>query len=248
MDWRALGLYDYPQVVKQPMDLGTIQKRLASTLSQISNNSNTNTSTSSVPGYNSVQECANDVRLIWKNCMTYNADGSEFYLLAEGFSKRFEEKYDKLLVQPYGDAALNASMLSVSNATISSSSKQGSSNSRSNEPTNSERIAFAKSLYKISKEELGKVINDLDEKCPEALTKNASEDEVEINVDAISAMAFAEVNLFVRKCAGDHNQAGSSSKKKKASSSGSATVPAESLKNSGGGAGRNKKSKTSASN
>ena len=69
VDWRSLGLYDYPQVVKQPMDLGTVKKK-------IENGS-----------YSLVQDCANDIRLIWKNCMTYNADGSEFYLLAEGFGE-----------------------------------------------------------------------------------------------------------------------------------------------------------------
>ena len=33
--------------------------------------------------YKSIHEAADDVRLIWKNCMTYNADGSDFYNLAQ---------------------------------------------------------------------------------------------------------------------------------------------------------------------
>lgn len=33
--------------------------------------------------YKSIHEAAEDVRLIWKNCMTYNADGSDFYNLAQ---------------------------------------------------------------------------------------------------------------------------------------------------------------------
>lgn len=182
VDWRSLGLYDYPQVVKQPMDLGTVKKK-------IENGS-----------YSLVQDCANDIRLIWKNCMTYNADGSEFYLLAEGFAKRFEEKFTKF-TQTY------ASIISAG-ASSSSNKKNGLG-----EPSNAERLQFAKLLYKITKEELGKVINDLDEKCPKALTKNAAEDEVEINVDNISSEIFSEINMFVRKCAGEQQGAG---KKKKA--------------------------------
>ena len=33
--------------------------------------------------YKSIHDAADDVRLIWKNCMTYNADGSDFYNLAQ---------------------------------------------------------------------------------------------------------------------------------------------------------------------
>ena len=48
--------------------------------------------------YSSANECAMDIRLIWTNCKTYNADGSDFYLLAESFSKRFEDRYKKIEV------------------------------------------------------------------------------------------------------------------------------------------------------
>jgi hypothetical protein len=33
--------------------------------------------------YKTIHEAAEDVRLIWKNCKTYNADGSDFYNLAQ---------------------------------------------------------------------------------------------------------------------------------------------------------------------
>jgi Bromodomain len=28
VDWKSLGLYDYPQIIKHPMDLGTVKKKL----------------------------------------------------------------------------------------------------------------------------------------------------------------------------------------------------------------------------
>jgi hypothetical protein len=28
VDWKGLGLYDYPQIIKKPMDLGTVKKHL----------------------------------------------------------------------------------------------------------------------------------------------------------------------------------------------------------------------------
>ena len=61
------------------MDLGTIKKRLDK------------------GKYSNAAVCSDDIRLVWENCMTYNADGSDFYRLAESYSKRFEERYQKLL-------------------------------------------------------------------------------------------------------------------------------------------------------
>ena len=118
--------------------------------------------------------------------MTYNADGSDFYILAQSMSKKFEDKFSKLVKE-----------LDLGDRTGKSTAGAG--------PTLEEKRSFAKSLYRISKEELGKVITDLDAKCPAALTKNAAEDEVEINVDQISASAFRDVMAFVSSCGADGN-------------------------------------------
>ena len=65
VDWEALGLFDYPQVIKKPMDLALVKKKI------------------NEGKYKSIHDAADDVRMIWKNCMTYNADGSDFYNLAQ---------------------------------------------------------------------------------------------------------------------------------------------------------------------
>ena len=59
VDWKGLGLLDYPQIIKKPMDLGSIKQNLE-------NNK-----------YESKEQVAADVRLVWTNCMLYNSDGSE---------------------------------------------------------------------------------------------------------------------------------------------------------------------------
>ena len=78
VDWKALGLFDYPQIIKKPMDLGEVKANLESGM------------------YKSLEEAVSAVRLIWDNCMKYNADGSDFYNLAQNLSKKFEEKFAKL--------------------------------------------------------------------------------------------------------------------------------------------------------
>lgn len=131
--------------------------------------------------YKNIHEAADDIRLIWNNCMTYNADGSDFYVLAKNLSKKFEDKFSKILKEVNIPSPHSKNVVT--------------------EPTLDEKRTFAKTLYKITKEELGKVIVDIEAKCPEALTKNTSEDEVEINVDNLKAEAFHELMEYVSSCA-----------------------------------------------
>lgn len=145
--------------------------------------------------YKDLEDAANDVRLVWKNCMTYNQEGSDFYILAENMNKKFEDKLAKIEKD-------------LASASASGGGKKKSSAPA--EPTLEEKRMFAKNLYKISKEDLGKVVVELDTKCPSALTKNAVEDEVEINVDLINPQLFTEISEFVK------NSCGAGSKKKAA--------------------------------
>mmetsp|Transcript_5334 Transcript_5334/g.7913 ORF Transcript_5334/g.7913 Transcript_5334/m.7913 type:complete len:223 (+) Transcript_5334:144-812(+) len=172
VDWESLGLYDYPQIVKRPMDLGQIKRKIEK------------------EEYASVNDAANDVRLVWQNCKTYNADGSDFYNLADTLSTKFEDKFAKLLKElglEAGDGKSGAG---------------GAGTSEAKEPSLEDKKLFAKRLYKISKEDLGKVIIELDSICPQAITKNSAEDQVEINVDNIDAESFSKVMQFVATCVG----------------------------------------------
>lgn len=198
VDWKGLGLYDYPQLVKKPMDLGQIKKKLDK------------------EEYASLYDAADDVRLVWDNCKTYNADGSDFYLLAESMSKKFEDRFGKLLKElslPDKKASGNGAGSGTTGRSGGSGSGSGSSGDLP-EPSLDDKKMFAKRLYKISKEDLGKVIIDLDNICPAAITKNSAEDQVEINVDNITAVAFEKVMAFVSSVTVD-----SLSRKKKAASS-----------------------------
>mmetsp|Transcript_49708 Transcript_49708/g.58012 ORF Transcript_49708/g.58012 Transcript_49708/m.58012 type:complete len:389 (-) Transcript_49708:512-1678(-) len=82
VDWRGLYLFDYPQVITNMIDLGTIKRRL-----------------DHGDHYSAVHQVAEDIRLIWKNCMTYNAEGSDFWLLAKLFAKQFEERYRTIQIE-----------------------------------------------------------------------------------------------------------------------------------------------------
>lgn len=140
--------------------------------------------------------------------MTYNADGSDFYNLAQTMAKKFEEKFEKLCAQNEVAAAAGGGDGASGSGTAAASATP-------QEPTIEEKRAFAKSLYKIGKDELGQVIMDLDVKCPKALIKNSAEDEVEINVDLISPAAFVEVRDFVNEKVAEAGGGAGGGKKKK---------------------------------
>jgi hypothetical protein len=165
VDWKALGLYDYPQIIKKPMDLGTTKKRIADRK------------------YKTIHQAADDVRLVWSNCMTYNADGSDFFNLAKNLAKKWEERLNKLFAEQQLD-------------TVAPPTTGGESSKISLD----DKRAFARSLYKIPKEDLGKLIVEVDTKCPAALTKNAGEDECELNVDKVTPALFLDLKLFVANC------------------------------------------------
>jgi len=168
VDWKQLGLYDYPKIIKRMMDLGTVKRKLER------------------GKYKTAADCAADIRLVWTNCKTYNADGSDFYLLAEGFSRRFEDKYKKIRAEYDTGEESRDERNSLSLDT---------------------KTRFAGSILHLSGMELGHVLQTLDIRCPQALqhpdqkSLDPSFDAttLEIDVDSIDPRTFAELDRYVRE-------------------------------------------------
>ncbi|XP_057792397.1 transcription factor GTE4-like [Salvia miltiorrhiza] len=75
VDAVALGLHDYFEIIRNPMDLGTVKGRLTQNW------------------YKSPMEFAEDVVLTFQNAMTYNPKGQDVYVMAEQLCKIFEDKW-----------------------------------------------------------------------------------------------------------------------------------------------------------
>ncbi|CAC5412068.1 BRD4 [Mytilus coruscus] len=69
----ALGLYDYFEIVKKPMDLSTIKNNLECCL------------------YKSVDEFSDDMRLLYQNCYLYSEPDTEIYKMAKQLQEYFEK-------------------------------------------------------------------------------------------------------------------------------------------------------------
>ena len=145
------------------MDLGTVKTRLKKK-----------------DHYQTIYQVNDDVRLVWRNCMTYNADGSDFYNLAKDLQDKWDKQYSALLKE----CRVAAPAPVAKDDTAGKLSLQ-------------DRRNFAKSLFQITKEDLGRVLVELEQKCPESLKRNATEDEVEVNVDKLTAKVVEELNPFI---------------------------------------------------
>lgn len=83
VDWKTLNLPDYPKLIKQPMDLGTIQSNLLERK------------------YQTLEEFANDIRLVWKNALLFNAPDSLYFKNAKKLCEEAEKKLGELEAEGY---------------------------------------------------------------------------------------------------------------------------------------------------
>ena len=77
VDWKRMNLTDYPRLIKQPMDLGTVGEKLAAR------------------SYARLEDFANDIRLVWKNAFIFNAPDSLYFKAAKQLSDVFEKKLEE---------------------------------------------------------------------------------------------------------------------------------------------------------
>jgi E1A/CREB-binding protein len=80
-----LGLPDYFEVIKNPMDLGTVKKRLENGL------------------YRSINEVEVDINLTFDNAMLYNPEGSVVWSMAKELKDKFVDDFAVLMTQLYAE-------------------------------------------------------------------------------------------------------------------------------------------------
>lgn len=85
----ALNIPHYPSIIKNPMDLGTIERKL------MSSNPTKPDPNSNNPRYSNADEFISDVRLIFTNCLTFN--GPDHIISIQG--KNVETVFDKQIKQ-----------------------------------------------------------------------------------------------------------------------------------------------------
>ena len=78
VDWKTMGLPDYPKIVHYPMDLGTIKARLMN------------------GEYRTMYDVLFDIAAIWKACRLFNAPDREVYKYAMKLQEMCNRQIDKI--------------------------------------------------------------------------------------------------------------------------------------------------------
>ncbi|KAF0306455.1 Bromodomain-containing protein 3 [Amphibalanus amphitrite] len=94
VDAESLGLRDYHDIIKQPMDLGTVKQKM------------------DAREYRSPKPFASDVRLVFTNCYKYNAPDHDVVAMARKLQDVFEMRFAKIPEE--GDEQLSAGARSSS--------------------------------------------------------------------------------------------------------------------------------------
>ena len=77
---------DYFDIIKQPMDLGTIQKKLPG-------KARIGERKSEAKEYSRPAQFRDDMRLVWANCRSYNAIGHAVRTMGDTLSEAWEKKW-----------------------------------------------------------------------------------------------------------------------------------------------------------
>ncbi|XP_022523303.1 bromodomain-containing protein 3b isoform X4 [Astyanax mexicanus] len=139
VDAEALELHDYHEIIKQPMDLSTVKKKMDGR------------------EYPDAQSFAADVRLMFSNCYKYNPPDHEVVAMARKLQDVFEMRFAKMPDEPAEPSSPGAGSATavVSKSTGSSeSSADSSSSSSDSEEERATRLAELQEQLKAVHEQL----------------------------------------------------------------------------------------------
>ncbi|KAM9545787.1 bromodomain-containing protein 3-like isoform 1-T5 [Salvelinus alpinus] len=134
VDAEALELHDYHEIIKHPMDLSTVKKKIDS------------------QDYQDAQSFATDVRLMFSNCYKYNPPDHEVVAMARKLQDVFEMRFAKMPDEPI-DATQPSTMPVVSKSTESSESSGNTSSSESSDSEEERATRLAELQEQVGSEQ-----------------------------------------------------------------------------------------------
>lgn len=105
VDAELLGLHDYHDIIKKPMDLGTVKQKMDNR------------------EYKSAPEFAADVRLIFTNCYKYNPPDHDVVAMGRKLQDVFEMRYANIPDEPVANA--HAAAAAAAHHAFSTTTKRG---------------------------------------------------------------------------------------------------------------------------
>lgn len=215
-----LNIPDYFDIIKNPMDLGTIKTQLAS------------------GNYETIDDFALDMRLVFKNAKTYNPAGSDVVVMAQTLEDLFERRFSPIArarEETYdyeaegkeesnefeaGDPAVNveeklnrlttqlrqatrklnqmqAQMSQPPATTPSRLNNKGRPKDDSRPMNFDEKRRLSVSINSLPGEKLGKVVQIINERNPK-LAQSPAPDVIEIDIDTLDNATLRHLERYVR--------------------------------------------------
>ncbi|KAL7087015.1 hypothetical protein ACP275_13G039100 [Erythranthe tilingii] len=195
VDAVGLGLHDYFEIIRNPMDLGTVKDRLAQNW------------------YKSPMEFAEDVRLTFKNALTYNPKEQDVYLMADQLLKIFEDKWpvieadymresrpnmkkttDRSESTNAGVDPLRKTMSIAQTGKVFVKKKPKAKDSNKREMTYEEKQKLSINLQNLPSEKLENVVQIIKKRNPSV---SQQDDEIEVDIDVVDTETLWELDRFV---------------------------------------------------
>jgi len=178
VDVVKLNIPDYFTVIKHPMDLGTVKRRITS------------------GEYTNLLDFAADVRLTFSNAMTYNPPGNDVHVMADTLNKMFESRWKAIEKKipvidcvPSEPSRPTRVETEISDRVPPSKKKKITSNSVKPEPL--KKIMSVEEKHKLSVE-LEAMLGELPDAIVDFLREQSynagqtNDEEIEIDIDALS--------------------------------------------------------------
>ncbi|XP_066999162.2 bromodomain-containing protein 2 isoform X2 [Anabrus simplex] len=140
VDAELLGLHDYHDIIKKPMDLGTVKQKMDNR------------------EYKTAGEFAADVRLIFTNCYKYNPPDHDVVAMARKLQDVFEMRYAKIPDEPLAGAV--GVEKSSSSTSGSESSSESSSESDDSEAERVRKLALLQEQLKAMQDQMRKLVEE----------------------------------------------------------------------------------------
>lgn len=117
VDAELLGLHDYHDIIKKPMDLGTVKKKMDDR------------------EYKSASEFADDVRLIFTNCYKYNPEDHDVVMMGRKLQDVFEMRFANIPDEPVRNTSYQRHPLKQMDTSDDDSSDEGAESNSDDERT-----------------------------------------------------------------------------------------------------------------
>lgn len=204
VDWEKLKIPDYPKIITEPMDLGTIQKKLEDSV------------------YDVAVDFESDVQLVWDNAKKFNPPKTVVHQAAVELERIFIRKYSAVKRDKRGASTV---IETASNAYIDfgaspspKASKKKKPSSKAKPLTWQEKDKLKQELVKLPDHKLEGIVDIIGE-------SSDPSGEVEIDMDVLDTATLRKLQQYVRKSVRPSKTVKTVKKPKAKSSSSAAFVP-----------------------